>query len=76
MQSVSFEGDVWRAVKSKTYIQSEQPFDKNQSSKFCRAGVKETPFQNLTEKRKQFFDHSTTVVALNYTKTVVAKEAF
>ena len=29
--------------------------DKNQSSKFCQAGVKQTHFQNLKEKRKWFF---------------------
>ena len=42
-------------MKSKTYTQSKRPFDKNQSSKFCQSGVKETHFQNLKEKRKWFF---------------------
>ena len=35
--------------------QSKRPLDKNQSSKFCQSGVKQTHFQNLKEKRKWFF---------------------
>ena len=42
-------------MKSKTYTQSKRPLDKNQSSKFCQSGVKQTHFQNLKEKRKWFF---------------------
>ena len=42
-------------MKSKTYTQSKRPLDKNQSSKFCQSGVKQTHFQNLKEKRKCFF---------------------
>ena len=48
-------------MKSKTYTQNKQPFDKFQSSKFCQLGVKRTRFQNLKKKRKWFFDHSTTL---------------
>ena len=42
-------------MKSKTYTPSKRPLDKNQSSKFCQSGVKQTQFQNLKEKRKWFF---------------------
>ena len=42
-------------MKSKTYTQSKRPLDKNQSSKFCQSGVKQTHFQNLKEKGKWFF---------------------
>ena len=42
-------------MKSKTYTQSKRPLDKNQSSKFCQSGVKQTHFQNLKEKRNWFF---------------------
>ena len=42
-------------MKSKTYTQSKRPLDKNQSSKFCQSGVKQTHFQNLKEKKKWFF---------------------
>ena len=48
-------------MKSKTYTQSKRPLDKNQSSKFCQSGVKQTHFQNLKEKRKWFFDHRGTL---------------
>ena len=35
--------------------------DKSPGSKLCQLGVKWTRFQNLKEKRKWFFDHSTTL---------------
>ena len=48
-------------MKSKTYTQSKRPLDKNQSSKFCQSGVKQTHFQNLKEKGSGFFDHRGTL---------------
>ena len=54
-----FEREQWRTVKSKTYTQNKQPLDKTQSSKLCQLGVTQTRFQDLKEKRKWFFDHST-----------------
>ena len=47
-------------MKSKSYTQNKRPLDKIQSSKLCQLGVKRTRFQNLKEKKKLFFDHSTT----------------
>ena len=37
-------------MKSKTYTQSKRTLDLSQSSKFCRAGVKQTDLQNLKKK--------------------------
>ena len=56
VQSVSFEcvynGRPWNP---KLTLLSKRPLGKNQSSKFCQSGVKQTHFQNLKEKRKWFF---------------------
>ena len=54
-------------MKSKTYTQNKESLDKTQSSKFCQLGVKRTRFQNLKEKRKWFFYHSTTLRAVTLT---------
>ena len=45
----------------KTCTQNKQPLDKTQSSKPRQLNVEQTCFQNLKEKRKWFFDHSTTL---------------
>ena len=46
-------------LRDETLAFEKHPFgttlDKNQSSKFCQSGVKQTHFQNLKEKRKWFF---------------------
>ena len=52
-------------MKSKTYTQSKQPLDKNQSSKFCQAGVKQTHFQNLEKKKVVIFFIFTALVSIN-----------
>jgi len=49
---------------SKTYPQSKQALDKNQSLKFCQSSVKQTNFQNLKNKKKGFFDHWGTLRSL------------
>ena len=56
-------------MKSKTYTQSKQPSDKMWSSKFCLLDVKRIRFQNRKEKRKWFFDHSTTITWVRLFKT-------
>ena len=43
-------------MKSKTYIQNEQPLDRTQSSILCQLSVKQTRFQNLKEKRKRLLE--------------------
>jgi len=35
-----------------TYTQSKRPLDKNQSSRFCQPGVKQTNFQNMKKKKE------------------------
>ena len=44
-------------MKSKTYTQSKRASNKNQSSKFCQSGVKQTHFQNLKKKKEVTFLH-------------------
>ena len=59
VQSVSFEHDSRQATKSKPYIQSKWPLNKNQSSKFCQSGVKQTHFQNLKGRKKEIYHRGT-----------------
>ena len=42
-------------MKSKTYTQSKQPFDKNERSEFCQSNVKQTHFENLKKKKEVIF---------------------
>ena len=54
-----------RSNRSVLNVSNGEPWNpkltvKTQSSKLCQLGVKRTRFQNMKEKRKWFFDHSTT----------------
>ena len=52
---------------------SKQPLDKSQSAIFSQAGVMQTHFQNLKEKREWFFDQSTSLIVINFFKDFQAK---